>query len=395
MPAPPTLAAAPQLPAERFFRIALFLLLFTAILTLIGTGKIDLFTSAVAMGALLFRVRRWWYGHEPELTPRTATILVLGYLLFFPVDMFFLSRSLAANSPNPPLYAALISSVHFLLFILLVRLYSARTDRDAHFLVMLAFAGVLASAVLTVDTTFLFLFFFFLLFAIATYASLELRRGAEGVLLPPANQLPRESKLTRALAIATTSVSVGALACGTVIFFLFPRINAGYLGRTSFNPTLLSGFSDEVELGQIGQIKKSAAIVMRVETGALINYPGLRWRGNALTIFDGRRWTSATHEPMKVEANQEGWIPLRERPKPGELRGEILQFTVLQEPMATDALFVPGNILAVRGNFTGETGGVSRRHNYIFRDVTDSLLNPFHNYVSIRYTGLSQLPVVD
>jgi len=57
------------------------------------------------------RVRRWWYGHEPELTSRTATFMVLCYLIFFPMDMFFLSRSLAANSPNPPLYAALISSV--------------------------------------------------------------------------------------------------------------------------------------------------------------------------------------------------------------------------------------------------------------------------------------------
>src|SRR4030095_13869267 len=123
-----TLPAPPRLPAESFFRVSVFLLLFAAILTLIGTGKIDLFTSVVAMVALLYRVRRWWYGHEPELQARTATILVLCYVLFFPVDMFFLSRSLAATSPNPPLYAALISSVHFLLFILLVRLYSARTD---------------------------------------------------------------------------------------------------------------------------------------------------------------------------------------------------------------------------------------------------------------------------
>jgi len=396
MPAPPTLAAAPQLPAERFFRIALFLLLFTAILTLIGTGKIDLFTSAVAMGALLFRVRRWWYGHEPELTPRTATILVLGYLLFFPIDMFFLSRSLAANSPNPPLYAALISSVHFLLFILLVRLYSAKTDRDAHFLVMLAFAAVLASAVLTVDSVFLFLFFFFLLFAVATYIALELRRGAGGASLPsPFVQRESEKQLVRSLCFAALGVSIGAILCGTVLFFIFPRISAGYLGKTSFNPSLLSGFTDQVELGQIGQIKKSEAIVMRVETGRPINYPALRWRGNALANFDGRRWSSPQHEPEKLESNAEGWIPLRERPRSGELRGEILQFTVLQEPMASDALFVPGNALALRGNFTGEAGGPGRRRMYIHRDSSGSLSNPFHNYVAIRYTGLSQLPPLD
>jgi transglutaminase-like putative cysteine protease len=396
MAASTSLSLTPQLPAERFFRISLFLLLFTAILTLIGTGKIDVFTSVVAMLALLYRVRRWWYGHEPELKARTATILVLGYLLFFPADMFFLSRSLAANSPNPPLYAALISSVHFLLFILLVRLYSARTDRDAHFLVMLAFAALLASAVLTVDTAFLFLFFVFLLFAIATYTGLELRRGAAGASLPPtAVQPEKERQLARALGFSALGVSLGAVVCGTVLFFVFPRISAGYLGKTSFNPTLLSGFTDQVELGQIGEIKKSEAVVMRVETGKPINYPALRWRGNALANFDGRRWSAGERGAETLLANAEGWIALGERPRPGELRGEILEFTVLQEPMASNALFVPGNALALRGNFTGEAGGVSHRRTYIYRDTSGSLSNPFHNYVAIRYTGLSQLPPLD
>ena len=387
---------AQLLPAERFFRISLFLLLLTAILTLIGTGKIDLFTSLIATFALLYRARRWWYGHQPELTSRAATFMVLCYLIFFPIDMFFVSRSLAANSPNPQLYAALISSVHFLIFVLLVRLYSARTDRDAHFLVMLAFAAVLASAVLTVDTTFLFLFFLFLLFAVATYAGLELRRGAAGALVPAAAAMPdAEQKLSRALSFAAVGVSVGAILCGAVLFFLLPRVSAGYLGKTSFNPTLLSGFTDQVELGQIGQIKKSSAVVLRVETGSPVNYPALRWRGNALANFDGRRWTSAERAAETLTANSDGWIALREKPKPGEARGEILQFTVLQEPMASDALFVAGTMLAIRGSFTGETGGISHRRNYLYRDSSGSLINPFHNFVSVRYTGISQLPALN
>ncbi len=387
---------AQLLPAERFFRLSLFLLLLTAILTLIGTGKIDLFTSLIATFALLYRARRWWYGHQPELTSRAATFMVLCYLIFFPIDMFFVSRSLAANSPNPQLYAALISSVHFLIFVLLVRLYSARTDRDAHFLVMLAFAAVLASAVLTVDTTFLFLFFLFLLFAVATYAGLELRRGAAGALVPAAAAVPdAEQKLSRALSFAAVGVSVGAILCGAVLFFLLPRVSAGYLGKTSFNPTLLSGFTDQVELGQIGQIKKSSAVVLRVETGSPVNYPALRWRGNALANFDGRRWTSAERAAETLTANSDGWIALREKPKPGEARGEILQFTVLQEPMASDALFVAGTMLAIRGSFTGETGGISHRRNYLYRDSSGSLINPFHNFVSVRYTGISQLPALN
>ena len=387
---------AQPLPAERFSRLSLFLLLLTAILTLIGTGKIDLFTSLIATFALLYRARRWWYGHQPELTSRAATFLVLCYLIFFPIDMFFVSRSLAANSPNPQLYAALISSVHFLIFVLLVRLYSARSDRDAHFLVMLAFAAVLASAVLTVDTTFLFLFFLFLLFAVATYAGLELRRGAAGALVPAAAAMPEaEKKLSRALSFAAVGVSVGAILCGAVLFFLLPRVSAGYLGKTSFNPTLLSGFTDQVELGQIGQIKKSSAVVLRVETGSPVNYPALRWRGNALANFDGRRWTPAERAAETLTANSDGWIALREKPKPGEARGEILQFTVLQEPMASDALFVAGTMLAIRGSFTGETGGIGHRRNYLYRDSSGSLINPFHNFVSVRYTGISQLPALN
>lgn len=392
-----TIPSAPSLPVERFFRISLFLLLFSAILTIISTGKIDLFTSVVATIAMLYRARRWWFGHEPELSSRVATLLVLCYVLFFPVDIFFLSRTLAANSPNPPLYAALISSVHFLIFVLLVRLYSARTDRDAHFLLMLAFAAVLASAVLTVDTTFLFLFFLFLLFAVATYAGLELRRGASGALVPAAASAAHaEKKLARALTIAAVGVSIGSIVIGTILFFLLPRVSAGYLGKTSFNPTLLSGFSDQVELGQIGQIKKSDAVVLRVETGSPVNYPWLRWRGNALANFDGRRWTRSTDGSSEnLEASADGWIALRARPKPGELRGEILQFTVLQEPMASDALFVTGSMLAIRGNFAGAGSGLGHRRNYVQRDTADSLTNPFHNFVAVRYTGIAQLPALD
>src|SRR5215475_13489875 len=104
MPAKPSTDDRKPLLAERYFHVSLFLLLLTAILTLIGTGKIDMFTSLAATAALLYRARRWWHGHPPELRASTATTLVVCYVLFFPVDMFFLSSRLAANSPNPPLY---------------------------------------------------------------------------------------------------------------------------------------------------------------------------------------------------------------------------------------------------------------------------------------------------
>src|SRR5882672_8100263 len=192
-----------ELPAERFFRSSIFLLILTSAVTLVATGKLDLVSSVLCVAGLLYKGHRWWNHRPAELSARTATWLVTGYLAFFPIDIFVFSRILTANSPNPGLYAALIAAVHFLLYIMLVRLYSATTDRDAFFLSMLSFAAVLASAVLTVDTTFLVLFFVYLLFAVAAFSSLELRRGAtDAVSAQIVNPREREKRMARALSVA-------------------------------------------------------------------------------------------------------------------------------------------------------------------------------------------------
>ncbi len=214
---------------------------------------------------MFYKGVRLWASKPAELTARTATFLVIGYLAFFPLDVLLLSRAFVANSPNPPLFAALIGVVHFLLFVMLVRFYSATTDRDALFLAMLSFAAMLASAVLTVDTAFLLFFFLYLLFAVATFVGMELRRAAHGAITPAQPQ--RERRLTRALSFAAVSVALGAILFGGVLFFLFPRVSAGYLGRTSLNPPLGTGFSDDVELGQIGELKQNSEVMMRIETG--------------------------------------------------------------------------------------------------------------------------------
>jgi transglutaminase-like putative cysteine protease len=397
MASPAALAIPEPLPAERFFRSALFFLILTSILCVATTGKLDLVWSFLAPVAVLYKGHRLLRGYPAEISHRLATWLVIGYLAFFPVDVLVFSRMFTANSPNPPLYAALISAVHFLLFVTLVRFYSATTDRDALFLTMLSFSAILASAVLTVDTTFLILFFVYLLFATATFSGMELRRGARGAVVPPAATQPeRERRLARALSLATVFVAIGAMAVGSVLFFFFPRVGAGYMGRTSMNPSLMSGFSDVVELGQIGEIKKNSAVVMRVETGRAIPDERLRWRGIALAKFDGRRWITAEKGGEPIAPGGDGWMVVGD-PLPREATpGRFIEYTVLLEPVATDAIFVPGEPMRLRGNFTGEVGNSSGpRRSYLLRDSTGSIFNPFHNYASIRYSGISRLPAVN
>src|ERR1700730_14954495 len=389
--------ASVGIPAERFFRASLLLLIFTSVCTLALTGKLDPFTAVLAPAAVIYKAVRWWQAHPNELQNSRATGLVIVYLAFFPLDIFILSRVLVQNSANPPLYAALMAAVHFLLFVMLVRLYSASTDRDATFLTMLAFAAILASAVLTVDTTFLICFFAFLIFGVATFTGMELRRAAKGALTltVPAGQIERERQLNRALAYSSLSVALGAILIGGMLFFFFPRVSAGYLGRTSFNPALMTGFTDDVELGQIGEIKKDSTIVMRVETGKPVGYPRLRWRGIALSNFDGKRWTSSENRREALSPNADGGVYLGDVMPRGDARSPGLYYTVYMEPIASDAIFVPGKVVSLRGNFNGEAGNKSSLRTYLYKDFTGSIYNPFHNYTAVRYVGFSRLPALD
>ena len=302
---------AQPLPAEQFFRAAVFFLVLTAVLTLVSTGKLDLATTLAAPLAILYKGFRWWRGRAPELKQTTATRLVLAYVFLFPIDALFFSRNLASGTSNSALYAALLAAVHFLLFVTIIRLYSATTDRDAIFLAMLSFAAILASAVFTVDTNFFFLFIVYLLFGVATFLSLEIRRGAFGAVFPQQHpESSRERKFYRAMSLAALSVAVGALFFGSMLFFFFPRFSAGYFARIGFQPSLMTGFTDNVELGRIGEIKQDNSVVMRVRTGAPVNYPMLRWRGVALSTFDGRRWYSSEKRRDLHDARQDGWIQL-------------------------------------------------------------------------------------
>jgi len=391
-------AKLPTLPAERFFRASMFFLILTSLGTLVSTGKLDMLTCVLAPLAMIYKGIRLWRGQPAELSHTRATWLVIGYLGFFPLDIFFLSRAFVANSTNPALLAALLGAVHFLVYVMLVRLYSATTDRDALFLAMLAFAAMLASSILTVDTSFLILFFIFLLFGVAAFIGLEMRRGANGTLTPALSRQPAEERrLSRALSLAALTVAFGSIVLGGALFFIFPRFTAGYLSRASMQPSLMSGFSDDVELGQIGEIKKNSEVVMRVKTGEPVGYAMLRWRGVALIHFDGKRWSGPEDRSETLRASSDGWIFMHDREQAAARAPQDLRYTVFLQPMASSAIFTPGEPVSLRGNFSVDNSSSdwALSHSYIFRDSTGSLFNPFHNYAPVRYAGVSRLPKLD
>lgn len=391
------IGTSPVPAVQRYFEVSLYLLASTGVLAIVLTGKIDPLSTILAPVAVVYKGTRIWRKRGPEISVRVATWLVLVYFLFFPADLWVFSRNLAQGAPNPVMYGALLAAIHLLLFATIVRMYSARTNRDQAFLALLAVASMLASAILTIETSFLVVLAIFLVLAVSTFVAFEIRRSAAGAVSPPLEPGSALSRrLNRALGLTSVLVAAGALLLGGVIFFLIPRFNAGYMSALNLQPGLMTGFTENVTLGEIGKIKRSKAVVMRIRiNGDPTRAETVHWRGIVLTNFDGKRWFTPEHQKTVVTSTGDGEYWLNPPPlPPGE--SFPLRYTVLMEPMATDAIFVPPRAELIRGRFFGASDRpeMIQRRGYLLVDRTGSLLNPSLNTMKIRYEGASHVPLV-
>jgi hypothetical protein len=381
---------------RRHFEISLYFLLLTSVLTVVSTGKLDLASILLPPAALLFKGYRWWRGKGPELSNRVGNWVTIAYFIYFPFDLWIVSRALSGDAQNPGLYAALLATIHLMLFAMIVRLYSASTTRDYLFLTLMAFTSMLASAILTVDTAFLAFFFAFLAFAVSTFVGLEMWRSAQGAIAQPIQNGTRAAnRLHNALGATSAAIALGSLAVGAIIFLILPRFAGGYMSGLNLQPTLMSGFTEDVELGEIGEIKKSGAVVMRVSVeGGLDAARGVHWRGIALTTFDGKRWYNEPHNPATLTPSPEGWFHLDSGEANRRTIGKQIHYKVLLEPIASTALFFVNHADSVRGRFNSEAGSslMSQRRSYLLVDSTGSVFNPYHNFARMEYEARSVLP---
>src|SRR6516165_7410355 len=278
---------------RRYFDVSLYLLIFTGFGTLASTGHLDFATVIVVTCALLFRGYLLARRRQVLLSERWTNLLTIACVTFYIADEFLISRSF------------LSATVHLVLFVMLVRLFSAQRDRDHYLLAVLAFLMVLAAAVLTVDSTFLFALGGFILVAIPTFILMEMTHAAQKARVQARDpQIPHAYRRLSFAIAAIAPLLLGLIFVGTaLIFFVLPRVYTGYLGVRSMGNDLTTGFSDRVELGRIGQIQQLQTVVMHVQIdkNALGGYP-LKLRGVALNEFDGRIWRSTA---TKVHVNRE------------------------------------------------------------------------------------------
>ena len=250
--------------------------------------------------------------------------------------------------------------MHLALFGVVVRMFSLRRERDYITLAILAFLMVLASAVLTVDSIFLFTFAAFMIMAVGTFVLMEMRRSGHAATIQArhSNDPQEHRHLAFSLVRVAPVLMLMILIGGAAVFFVMPRMSAGYMGGYSFGTDFSSGFSDHVRLGRIGQIQQSDAVVMHIQIdGDTIGRYSLHWRGVALSNFDGTTWSTPPDQfVLQRQPDRSYRVPqinaaLRSYVTLNQTREHIIHYRVVMEPIGTNVFFLAPWARSVSGDY--------------------------------------------
>ena len=325
---------------RRYFDVSLYLLIFTGFGTLASTGRLDFLTVSLVTAALLFRGYMLARQRSILLSDRWTNWLTIACVAFYVADEFVISRTFIG------------AVVHLVLFVMLIRLFSAQRDRDHYLLAALAFVMVLAAAILTVDSTFLVALAGFILVAVTTFVLMEMLHAAQQSRVQAGEPAVHHAyrKLSFTIAAIAPSLLIFIFAAGSLIFFLLPRVSAGFMSAYRGGDDLASGFSDRVELGSIGQIQRSRTIVMHVRIdGDRGGAYQLKLRGVALDHFDGANWSS-TRDKLRLTRAADGSFDLRPHESQPP-KGPVLRYRIAMEPLLSDVFFLLATPSRLEGNY--------------------------------------------
>jgi transglutaminase-like putative cysteine protease len=239
---------------------------------------------------------------------------------------------------------------HLLVFLLLIKLYTRRTPRDARDIAFIAFFMLVAVSPVTTSVVFLGLFVVFLV--VGTWL-LMLRHMLSEADNATAEALPTRPVvvLRRDLFGLSLAASMATVAATAVLFVVIPRVGQPSLLMGAQAARMVSGFAERVQLGAFGEIELDGSVVMRVHVSRTTDdarppaLPALRWRGVAFDHFDGRTWTVG-RRTLKLTLRRD--LPVS-FPVHQYYGGSVLTQEIYLEPMGTDLIFGASRVLRWHG----------------------------------------------
>jgi transglutaminase-like putative cysteine protease len=260
------------------------------------------------------------------ISDSVSTALAIGYIGFYPIDYYFLSRDF------------LTSTIHLVFFLAAVLVVKASSPRDYFFLKLIALLELLAASLLSTSVNFLLCLGIFVLCGVAAQVSGEMH----GNLLSR-KAVAREGirGAHRRLAGLTLCLLTGILIIATGLFFVLPRTARAALQHLIPERYHLSGFSNEVVLGKFGELRLSSTPVMHVRAENPAYLHALKWRGTALRQFNGAKWYNDTDSgvrlltsgrQVRLVTDEEIWAR----------KGTRVSYEVQLKAPTSDVLFIAG-----------------------------------------------------
>ncbi len=363
---------------SRYFKLSSYCLIASGFIAIAAAGSIGYFWGCFYGAALTVSGLINTEALNKRIPVWLLNLAVLGYMPFAILDYRVFSRSL------------ILTIIHVVLYIAALKLMTLSNDRDYVYLYSISFAQLLAASTLTVDVAFAFALLAFLLSSVSTLVLFEMRRSnaralRQGVIQPvvvPCRLQGTGQELFSGfpawrMAGLSLAMTLSVLLLAVPLFIFLPRLAIGVYGRPSGRTQMLSGFSERVELGMIGTIKESDAVVMRVRPGESPSAlpVSLKWRGIALDYFDGRAWSRGKSGRGNVPASGEYF-----RLETSIQGTQLLEQTFFLEAISTDVVFAGHKVLAISSDL-----GVLRR------DDTGNLFTLAHSLHKIRYKAISDI----
>jgi hypothetical protein len=312
-------------PIEQFFQFSLFGMLASGYLALAGSGYLDLPTIVLTGAGLLLRLLLIARVVRLEISTRWTAAATLAYIGFYPIDVLYVSREFIP------------ATVHLICFLAVARSLTAETERDYFFVKVIAFLELLGATLLSSSINFFFFLLLFMVFGVGTFCSSEIRRASR----TPRRRVFYSAHFRRRLATLAASITLGIVILTAGLFFLLPRTARAAFRSLVSERYHLPGFSTELTLGQIGEMKTRSTPLMHVRIDPPHERASVKWRGSSLTQFDGSRWYNPTGVLENIRVRQLGWTLLANEAQRGRA-GARLYYQVRMGRIDSDALFFTG-----------------------------------------------------
>ena len=261
---------------------------------------------AVAEGSLLYAIVciTFCAGHALAVGPGGKPLLSAMAGQFLAVGALVAGLMQASSADAHISYGL----AHFLMAVQIIKLYGPRRTRDLRLIQITVVFQAMVAGIWALDLLYLPVFLMLLMSLMANMAAVSLA-------VPVA---PVASRLRPALTGGVRRVGWAAglwmptgavVACTVLLFIALPRVRT-LAGNFQVLPQQVTGYSDNVSLQEIGQLRESDAIVMRVSFKAedepgepYVRPPHVLMRGGSRPLYENGLWLGYWTAKQKAESN--------------------------------------------------------------------------------------------